>query len=120
MGQLSELKTKTARVRFIKDRLTKSDRWVGRALLTIHRYQTEDEQRDRVTKEHNGVGFSGIDAELLTSFVVQIKQKGGDTDAYDMSRPFKLYRYLSPRQEAILKNKIGKYAKQLERLIPTN
>jgi len=35
---------------------------VGRALVAIFKYQTEDEKITNNTKEHNGVGFAGCDA----------------------------------------------------------
>lgn len=35
---------------------------IGRALVVLLRNQTRDEQRDNVTNEHNGIGFTGADA----------------------------------------------------------
>lgn len=68
-----------------------------RALLCIFQNQTFDEQKSESTNKYNGVGFTGADAPLLSSFAKQLKYKG----------------YLSEKQDAILKRKIIKYARQL-------
>ncbi|MGZ8924389.1 MAG: hypothetical protein ACXW2E_00765 [Nitrososphaeraceae archaeon] len=36
---------------------------IGRALVGIFKYQTEDEKRKNDTNIHNGIGFSGTDAK---------------------------------------------------------
>lgn len=36
---------------------------VGRALTAIYDYQTSEEQSNNITVEHNGVGFTGADAD---------------------------------------------------------
>ena len=42
----------------------KSDRvWATKALLAIYAHQTADEQRSESTKEDNGIGFNGLDAQ---------------------------------------------------------
>ena len=67
------------------------------ALKKIYANQTTDEQNSEVTKYHNNKGFTGNDAEILSSFSKQYQQRGS----------------LSPKQNAILMKKIGKYAGQL-------
>lgn len=46
---------------------------VERSILKLYEYQTAAEREAGVTAEDNGVGFSGADAELLSSFAEQIK-----------------------------------------------
>lgn len=116
MVRYSDLKTKTSKVSLIKEKLKTDDRWIGRALLTIYDHQTEDEQRTESTSEHNGVGFTGIDGDILTSFAKRVERLGGRSAAYDLTKPFCLSSYLTPAQEATLRNKIGKYANQLLRI----
>src|SRR5437764_9937822 len=81
---------------------------VERALLTIYARQTADEQETETTSHNNGVGFSGFDAEIFSSFAVQVEQS---------TRPNG--QRLSPKQFAIARKpgkggtpRIGRYAKQ--------
>ena len=76
------------------------ERWATRALLAIYRNQTVDEQMTGETVEDNGIGFTGTDANILSSFAEQV-QNG---------------RTLSVKQLVILNKKIGKYAGQLIRM----
>ena len=50
----------------IKVLLEKSTVAVERGIVRIFQLQTEDEQADKQTKHHNGVGFSGVDANFGT------------------------------------------------------
>jgi hypothetical protein len=68
-----------------------------RALLAIYHRQTQDEKRMAATVEHNKVGFNGVDAEIMTSFSLQLIQRA----------------WLSPKQMALVSKKIQKYAGQL-------
>lgn len=74
--------------------------WAHRALVVLHDRQTRDEQETRTTETHNGVGFTGIDAEILSSFAEQVKR--GHT--------------LSPKQLAVAHRRLPKYAAQLWRI----
>lgn len=98
MTAFSELTTKKARIAHIKNMLATNERWAIRGLLRIFENQTEDEKSAEHTRYHNKIGFSGADAEILTSFAKQVL-KG---------------RKMSPKQMAIIFKKIPKYAKQLE------
>ena len=93
-----ELKTKKERVSFIREKLAISPQWAVRGMVKIFEYQTESEKISELTKEQNGVGFNGVDAEILSSFVKQVS-KG---------------RTLSPKQLSIVYKKMPKYAGQLE------
>lgn len=84
----------------IKELLGKSDIAVRRGILTIYSLQTWDEMVDEEAKEVNGIGFNGIDAEILSSFAKQLQMKG----------------YLSHKQMAIARKKMLKYAGQLTRV----
>ena len=68
-----------------------------KALLRIYENQTTEEKASQSTIKYNGVGFTGQDATILSSFAEQ----------------FKKYGRLSDKQNAILLKKIGKYAGQL-------
>lgn len=84
----------------LKQRLAQDDRWALRALTLVYRNQTAEEQASQQTIEHNGVGFSGPDAEILSSFAQQYQRRGR----------------LSPRQLHILRRRIPSYARQVVRV----
>ena len=51
-----------------------NDRAVARAILAVYEYQTASEKSFGSTTDANGVGFSGVDAELLSSFAERLKR----------------------------------------------
>ena len=71
-----------------------------RALKLIYEKQTSSEQDAQSTIDNNGIGFNGVDAEILTS-IYQFYQKNG---------------YISPKQLAICYKKLPKYAKQIVKI----
>lgn len=83
-----------------KAKLATDSRWALRALVRIYQEQTPSEKDIELTMYHNNVGFSGVDADILTSFVKQYQRRGE----------------LSPKQMMILHQRIPKYAGQLYRL----
>jgi hypothetical protein len=89
--------TKTAKIDFIRNMLETNADWAKRALIRIYDNQTSDEQNDGVTVHHNGIGFTAIDANILTSFAEGLKKYGN----------------LTVKQMSLLHSKIGKYAKQI-------
>lgn len=80
--------------------LAVNDTMLYRSLLKLYECQTADEKADGQTHEYNGVGFNGVDAPILTSFVEFYKKRG----------------FLSTKQKAIARKKIMKYAKQITNL----
>lgn len=109
-----DLTTDKARIEYMRERLHTDDRWCVKGLLTIFEYQTADEQRTEQTREHNGVGFTGVDGELLSSYAKQVIGRGGSN--LIKQKDFTILRVLSKKQAAILKNKMPKYARQLVRV----
>ena len=99
MGRLPSLNTmsKKALVEQLRLRLVSNDRWALRALLGIYKNQIADEQTRDATLECNGIGFTGPDAEILSSFARQYQRRG----------------CLSPKQMAILHRRILAYARQI-------
>jgi len=81
----------------LRQRLTSNDRWALRALMRIYQNQTADEQCRETTIERNGIGFTGPDAEILTSFARQYQRRG----------------CLSPKQMIILRRRMPAYARQI-------
>lgn len=88
--------TKTYTQEEIRKLVGTDDLWAVRALLAIYERQTEDEKTNHMTKHENHVGFSGIDAEILTSIAEQAKRHG-----------------LSAKQLALVKKRMPKYSRQL-------
>ena len=82
---------------YIKEMLNTNDKWLCRGIIAIYNKQTADEKEAETTKHSNGVGFSGCDAEILSSFAKQLLAG----------------RSLSNKQREISRKKIVKYAKQL-------
>ena len=93
----SEKITKATTKDFVKRQLSVSEKWATTALLRIYDYQTNEEQRVGYTKFYNGVGFTGADSEILSSFAEQLLRKG----------------FLSPKQTALVMKKMPKYWNQI-------
>lgn len=107
--------TKPERLAFYKSRLASNAKWALKALQVIGDFQTQEEQTKEQTIEHNGVGFSGFDGPLLTSFYGQVKRWQASPEAQK--------RYASPlseRQMHTLYKLIPKYAEQLLRIADSN
>ncbi len=89
--------TKAAKQGFIRTKLGTSEKWAKHALLLIFSFQTADEQQSETTNELNNIGFTGSDAEILSSFAKQLEKKG----------------WLSPKQMEITMKKMPKYWRQI-------
>jgi hypothetical protein len=87
--------------RIWKEKLATDARWAVRGMIRIWEYQTEDEQNTQETNTSNGVGFTGSDAYILTSFADQVNAG----------------RKMSPKQMEIIFKKMPKYAAQLQRIV---
>ena len=88
----------------IQELLDKNDEAVYRAMLQIYDRQTADEQKYQDTHIYNSVGFTGPDAEIMSSF----------TESY------KKWNKLTPKQMVIARKKMKKYWKQLLDVIREN
>lgn len=75
-------------VDYVKVKLSSNPAWATRAIVKLYEKQTLDEQNSQVTKEHNGVGFNGTDATILSSFAEQIL-KGRTLSAKQLNIAFK-------------------------------
>jgi hypothetical protein len=95
---------KTITKDFIKNQLATNPTWAVKALVKIYERQTIDEQNSQATKENNGIGFNGLDANILSSFAEQVN-KG---------------RNLSVKQMTIVYKKMPRYWKQVASLIPAD
>lgn len=93
----------------VQENMRDSDAWLVRGILCIFDRQTADEQNSEDTKHHNGIGFSGADAQILSSFAKQIQKHQRDLNP-------KFRSPLSPRQLEIARKKMSKYAMQLVRI----
>ena len=100
MATFNDLTTTKARTGSIRHKLTTDAKWAVRGLLRIYEAQTEDEKSSEDTKHDNGVGFTGSDASLLSSYAKQVL--AGNT--------------MSPKQMKYIFKKMPKYARQLERI----
>lgn len=87
---------------FFKAKIATDSRWTRNALLAIYKYQTEHEKTVAETVDHNGVGFSGTDSNILTSFAKGIQERN---------------MIFSPKQLAVAQKLMPKYAGQLVRIV---
>jgi hypothetical protein len=81
----------------VKESILTNDQAVKNALLRLYSWQTEEEKASQETRENNGKGFNGTDGRILSSFAEQLKSKG----------------WLSPKQIALSRKKLVKYARQI-------
>lgn len=84
----------------IKVVIMRNDSQCCKALIELYNRQTADEQASGETNHQNGAGFNGLDAGILSSFAEFYLNAG----------------FLTPRQMAVLRRKIGKYCGQLARI----
>ncbi len=89
---------------WIQNLLDTNDLAVCRALVVIFERQTSFEQSAETTSEKNDIGFSGVDAEICSSFAKQFMSRG----------------FLSPKQMVIARKKMKKYWKQLAEISKQN
>lgn len=84
----------------IKELVQTNDTVLYGALKKLYACQTADEQNSKETKEHNGVGFNGFDAEFLSSVAEFLLKRG----------------FLTEKQKMYTRKKLVKYNKQLTKL----
>lgn len=94
----------------IREKIVTDNRMVERSIVKLFEYQTAAEQATEQTQDHNGVGFNGVDASILSSFAKQIIHQ-----MHSGVRPEG--RRLSERQLVIARKKLMKYARQLAGLV---
>lgn len=82
------------------------------ALLALYHLQTEQEREVGETLESNGVGFSGSDANLLTSFARQIERHR--EDGIEPGRCLSPPKHGREGQVGWARRKLWKYAGQLD------
>jgi len=92
--------TKASQILAMKGTLAKNKKIAVQALLTLNRLQTESEKSLGVALKANGVGFSGYDAPILSSFALQLALRGS----------------LSPKQMGVVHRILPRYASQLLKL----
>jgi hypothetical protein len=90
--------TKKNTLLYVRNRLATSPAWATKALVRIFsENQTSHEQAAEVTNEDNGIGFTGVDANFLSSLAKQFIAKGS----------------LSEKQMVYVHKKMKKYARQV-------
>lgn len=94
---VQKITSKTQLVDILKAQLATRPQQAIKGLMRIYANQTESEQSSGEVIVNNGIGFVGVDSEILTSFAKQYERKGS----------------LSEKQMAILYKKMPKYADQL-------
>lgn len=81
--------------------------YVGRALVVLLRNQTQDEQRDNQTKEHNDIGFTGADGRAGALSAKTYLKHG------HFPHDWQLEQWLKPNRNGV--PRIAKYWRQLDR-----
>jgi hypothetical protein len=90
--------TKKDTLAFVKAKLASDPVWATKALIRIFQEnQTNDEQVSQATTHDNGIGFSGCDAQFLSS----------------LAQNYLRYGRLSEKQMSFVFKKMPKYARQV-------
>jgi hypothetical protein len=89
----------------IREMILTNDVVLERSIVEIYNRQTSGEQTIGATVEHNKIGFTGVDAEILSGFATWIQSH---------RRPEG--QRLSVRQKEIARHKMPKYARQLSEI----
>ena len=89
--------SKTQLVEALKFQITQSREKICRALMIVYDNQTEQEVLKGETIESNSVGFSSLDANILTKMAIFYQNRG----------------FLTSKQLGIVKRLIPKYAGQI-------
>ena len=94
----------------VLDKLNTSNVFLERALLALYDRQTDDEQRTSETREHNGVGFNGVDAPILSSMAQWAQRRALALGRFPACAEGER---LTERQRVIVRRKLRKYVRQL-------
>ena len=73
--KFADLTTKKARTAYLREMLGTNTKWAQSGLVRIFENQTADEQDMDATVENNGIGFTGSDAEFLSSLAKQFQER---------------------------------------------
>jgi hypothetical protein len=90
----------------VKELIKVSPAFAVNCLKELYKLQTAEERTAEKTSLYNGVGFTGYDAQLLTSFAKQVYRWESESQHMFLSP-------LSPKQMTILRDRLQKYSKQL-------
>ena len=96
------MKNEKAVKTFLKTKLATDKAWACRAVVKLYERQTLAEQSAERTEEHNGIGFTGTDAEFLSSIAKKLNSGWNMTE----------------KQMAWIFKKIPKYWRQIWSMIP--
>ena len=88
----------------IQENITTNIKWMVRTIEILFDRQTLDEQETKTTGHNNGMGFTGADAYILTSFYEQIQKR----------RDRKITPLLSEKQIQMCQKKLPKYWRQVK------
>lgn len=89
--------TKAELIQGLKSQIARNNNQAVKALLTVYRNQTYEEQTVQETIEDNGIGFNGTDAEFCSS----------------LAENYLKFHRLSDKQYNSLRKVMQKYAGQL-------
>lgn len=81
----------------LQNLIKENDSAVIRGLLKIYEYQTMEEKNSLATIHNNGVGFSGVHGNIMSSFAEFYKKSG----------------FLTPKQIAVARKIMLHYVNQL-------
>jgi len=89
--------TKKLKTAYLKSKLSTVPAWALRCLEVVYANQTGDEKAFGCAKHNNNVGFTGTDAEFMTSLAQQYERR----------------KCLSPKQMVFVLKRMPKYWKQV-------
>lgn len=99
----------------VRHMLNTNDRWLLVGLITIYKYQTEQEKLNRTTLTNNNVGFNSADGARLSSLATWLLRQTSE-EKLRRSPDVKVSDYFDQWAEDILRQRMPKYARQLTKI----
>jgi len=101
-------------ISFIKNKLANDSKWAMQGCVRVFQFQTMEEVSKEATVDYNGVGFSGVDAKILSILAQRIISHW---NAHAAGKTLLYATPLGPKGMALLHRKMPKYARQLYRVV---
>jgi hypothetical protein len=101
-------------INYIKEKLSTNSQWAMQGCVRVFQFQTMEEVSKEATVDNNGVGFSGVDAKILSTLAKRVQSFWNDQRA---GKPLLYATPLGPKGIALLHRKMPKYARQLYKIV---
>ena len=93
MKMWSEVKTQKQWKEELQKLLKENDKALMKSVIAIYHLQTSAEKHRQETLEHNGVGFTGPDAKVMTKIALGLLYKKGLTQSQVETARYRMPKY---------------------------